>query len=269
MFSVFELVEGVDYDRIPSKSSKTHCIFAARQCISKKSDEVPDLIFAYECKASEEDVETAVFVKTGLRTPWIKDSFSTFMENYEKRVGIVTWELVPEAGRSIAEKEKCLKAALEYLEFKKIEVVRSFSFSFQAIDPNDDLIDDEEMSDHIYLDTGLKSEWYPHRVSDSEENAELSVNAELLNEELSVNEELSTNAELSNAEISVNAELSTNAEILNVELPVNEERVKPRIGRPPKPIICPDCNMVFKNSNDKNNHRQRGKCVANKNALKR
>ncbi len=97
------------------------------------------------------------------------------MKIYERKVGIITWELVPKAGRSIAEKEECLKAALDYLEFKKIKVVRSFrsfSFSFQAIDPNDDLIDDEKISDHIYLDTGFKSEWYPHRVSDCEENVE-------------------------------------------------------------------------------------------------
>ena len=95
MFHVFELVEGADYDTIPSKSSKMHCMLAARQCISKESDEIPDIIFAYGCKASEEDVEAAVFAKTGLRTPWIKDRFSTFMKNFEKRVGIVTWELVP------------------------------------------------------------------------------------------------------------------------------------------------------------------------------
>ncbi len=212
------------------------------------------------------------------------------MKNYERKIGIVTWELVPEAGRTIAEKEECLKAAFDYLEFKKIDLIRSFSFSFQAIDPNDDLIDDEEMADHIYLDTGFKSEWYTHRVSDCEENVELSTNMEVLNEKLPVNEELSTNVELSNeelstseevlneelfvnAELSTNAELSnveqsvseelsTNAELLNVELPVSEERVKPLIGRPPKPIICPDCNMVFKNSNDKNNHMQRGKYPA-------
>ena len=87
MFSVFELVECVDYDRIPSKSSKTHCMLASRQCISKESEEVPGILFAYGCKASEDDIETAVFAKTGLRTPWIKDTFSTFMKNFEKEQG--------------------------------------------------------------------------------------------------------------------------------------------------------------------------------------
>jgi hypothetical protein len=69
MFSVFELVEGPDYNNIPSKSSKMHCMLAARQCILKESDELPDIIFAYGCKASEEDAEVAVFAKTGLRNP--------------------------------------------------------------------------------------------------------------------------------------------------------------------------------------------------------
>jgi hypothetical protein len=209
-------------------------MLAARQCISKESDEVPDIILAYGCKATEDDIETAVFTKTGLRTPWIKDSFSAFMKNFEKRVGIVTWELVPEAGRSIAEKEECLKAALAYLEFKKIEVVRSFSFSFQAIDPNDDLIDDEEMSDHIYLDTGFKSEWYPHRVSDCEE-------------------------------------VSTLPTMPTIEVPLPTEPTMPttEVSLPTVPTmptaktyICPDCNMIFKNKYAKCDHKRRGKCSA-------
>ena len=69
MFSVFELVEGSYYDRFPSKFSKTHCMLAARQRISEESDEVPNIFFAYVCKASKDDVETAVFAKTGLQTP--------------------------------------------------------------------------------------------------------------------------------------------------------------------------------------------------------
>ncbi len=64
-----------------------HCILAARQCISKESEEVPDIIFAYVCEASEDGVETAVFAKTSLRTPWIKDTFSTFMKSFEKEPG--------------------------------------------------------------------------------------------------------------------------------------------------------------------------------------
>jgi len=238
MFSVFELVECVDYNRIPSKSSKMHCMLAARQFISKESDEVPDIVLAYGCKATEDDVEAAVFAKTCLRTPWIKDSFSAFMKNYERKDGIVTWELVPEAGRTIAEKEECLKAALNYLEFKKIELVRSFSFSFQAIDPNDDLIDDEEMSDHIYLDTGFKSEWYPHRVSDCEEVPTLPTPPTTLP---------------------------------TLPTPPTTVPTLPTLPTPPTTLptlppsnahVCPDCNMIFKDRHAKYDHKRRGKCSA-------
>jgi hypothetical protein len=228
-------------------------MLAARQCISKESDELPDIIFAYGCKASEEDVEAAVFAKTGLRTPWIKDSFSTFMKNFEKRIGIVTWELVPEAGRTIAEKEECLKAALDYLEFKKIELVRSFSFSFQAIDPNDDLIDDEEMADHIYLDTGFKSEWYPHRISDCEDVTEVTeVHCNMKSEVTEV-------TEIANNTITEVTEIANNT---ITEVTEVTEVAKRRIGRPPKPITCPDCNMVFRDKYAKRNHKRSGKCSA-------
>jgi hypothetical protein len=260
MFSVFELIEPIEehnYDRIPSKSSKMHCMLAARQCISIESEEVPDIIFAYGCKASEDDIETAVFAKTGLRTPWLKDSFSTFMKNFEKRVGIVTWELVPEAGRTIAEKEACLKAALDYLEFKKIEVVRSFSFSFQAIDPNDDLIDDEEMSDHIYLDTGFKSEWYPHRVSDCEEVPTLPTMPTI---EVSLPTVPTTEVPLLTEPTMPTTEVSMPTE---PTMPTTEVSM-PTVPTVPtaKTYICPDCNMIFKNKYAKCDHKRRGKCSA-------
>jgi hypothetical protein len=241
MFSIFELIEPIEehkYDTIPSKSSKMHCMLAARQCISKESDELPDIIFAYGCKASEEDVEATVFAKTGLRTPWIKDTFSTFMKNFEKRIGIVTWELVPEAGRTIGEKEECLKAALDYLEFKKIELVRSFSFSFQAIDPNDDLIDDEEMADHIYLDTGFKSEWYPHRISDCEEVPTLPTPPPTL------------------------PTLPTPPPTLpTLPTPPTTLPTLPTLPTP-NAHVCPNCNMIFKDRHAKYDHKRRGKCSA-------
>ena len=126
--SVFELVEGKNYVAIPSESSNMYCMLAAKQWISKKNDEVIDIIFAYICNASEEDVEAAVFAKTGLRTPWIQDYFSKFMKKFKRKVGILTWELVPEAGLMIAEKEACLKAALD--DKKK---VRSYSFRIKRL----------------------------------------------------------------------------------------------------------------------------------------
>ncbi len=75
------------------------------------------------------------------------------MKNFKKECGIITWEMVTEVGQTIATKETCLKAALTIYNSKNNEVIRSFSFSFQGIDPNADLIDVEEMPDHIYLDT--------------------------------------------------------------------------------------------------------------------
>ena len=52
------------------------------------------------------------------------------MEIFEDDAGIVTWELVPEAGRTIVEKLECLKAAVAYMAERKFDVVRSFYFSF-------------------------------------------------------------------------------------------------------------------------------------------
>ena len=52
------------------------------------------------------------------------------MEKFEDKAGIVIWEMVPEAGRTIMEKLECLKVAVGYMAERGFDVVRSFSFSF-------------------------------------------------------------------------------------------------------------------------------------------
>jgi hypothetical protein len=64
------------------------------------------------------------------------------MEKFEDKTGIVTWEMIPEVGRTIMEKLQCLKAAVAYVAKRKFDVFRSLSFSFQIADPDDEVDDD-------------------------------------------------------------------------------------------------------------------------------
>ena len=168
MFHFFELGEGDNYDVPPSKQSIALCMAIAKRRISKSTNiEIPDMICAYGCEATEEDVEAAVLAKTGLRTPWLKYTLTEFMQEFERKADIVTWEMVPEAGRTIAEKLECLKVAVAYMAERKFDVVRSFSFSFQIADPDDE-VDDDAIADMVYLETGIRTEWFPHKVEDTE-----------------------------------------------------------------------------------------------------
>ncbi len=47
------------------------------------------------------------------------------------------------------------------------DVVRSFSFSIEIVDP-DDGVDDEAIAYMIYFETGMHTERFPHRVGDTE-----------------------------------------------------------------------------------------------------
>ena len=168
MFHIYELGEGDNYDTPPSKPFLALCMAVAKRCLSKSTNiEIPDMICSYGCEATEEDVEAAVLEKTGLRTPWIKYTLAEFVQNFERKADIVTWEMVPEPNRTIAEKLACLKAAVAYVTFRGFGIVRSFSFSFQVADPEDE-IDDEAIADHVYLETGVRTEWYPFRVGDTD-----------------------------------------------------------------------------------------------------
>jgi len=105
IFHIFELTEGNNYDAPPSKASLTLCMAVAKRRLSKSTSiKIPDMICAYGCEATEEDVEAAVLKKTGLRTPWLEYTLHEFVEHFEDKAGIETWEMVPEAGRTIMEK---------------------------------------------------------------------------------------------------------------------------------------------------------------------
>ncbi len=79
------------------------------------------------------------------------------MQEFERKADIVTWEMVPETSRTIAEKLECLKVAVAYMAERKFDVVRSFSFSFQIADPDDE-VDDDAIADMVYLETGIRTE---------------------------------------------------------------------------------------------------------------
>ncbi len=53
-------------------------------------------------------------------------------------------------------------------------------------------------------------------------------------------------------------------ELEETEVSVTElelTKVKPHVGRPAPPIVCPTCNKVFKNRQEKYNHIKSGKCT--------
>ena len=62
---------------------------------------------------------------------------------------------------------ECLKAAVGYMAERKFDVISSFSFSFQIADPGDE-VNDGAIADAVYLETGIRTEWFPHRVGDME-----------------------------------------------------------------------------------------------------
>jgi hypothetical protein len=99
MFHIFELGEGNKYDVPPSKTSLALCMAVAKRCLSKSTNiEILDMICANGSKATEENVEVTVLEITGMRTPWLKYTLPELMEKFEDKAGIVTWEMVLEAG---------------------------------------------------------------------------------------------------------------------------------------------------------------------------
>ena len=99
MFHFFELAEGDNYDAPPSKASLALCMAVAKCRLSKSTNiEIPDMISAYGCEATEENVEATVLEKTGLRTPWLKYTLHEFVEHSEDKAGIVTYEGVSGGG---------------------------------------------------------------------------------------------------------------------------------------------------------------------------
>jgi hypothetical protein len=125
IFHIFELGEGDKYDVSPSKASLALCMAVATRCLPKSTNiEIPDTICAYGSEATEEDVEAAVLEKTRLRTPWLKYTLPEFMEKFEDKASIVTWEMVPEDGRTIMEKLHCLEDAVAYMAKRRFDVVR-------------------------------------------------------------------------------------------------------------------------------------------------
>jgi hypothetical protein len=192
--------------------------------------------------ATEEGVEAAVLEKTGLRTPWLKYTLHEFVEQFEDKAGIVTWEMVPEAERTIMEKLECIKAAFAYMAERKFDVVRSFSFSFQIADPDDE-VDDDAIADAVYLETGIGTEWFPHRPGDTPRPA--------------TTKELPTLPTLSTAP--AEEELPTlPAAPAEEELPA-----LPTLPTLPTtyPFICPKCKKVLKNKHAKIDRKRRGKCI--------
>jgi len=157
MFHIFELAKGDNYDAPPSKASLALCMAVAKRLLSKSTNvEITDMICSYGCEATEEDVEAAALEKTGLRTPWLKFTLHESVESFEDKAGIVTWEMVPEVDRTIMEKLECLKVAVGYMAERGFDVVPSFSFSFQIVDPDDE-VDDDAIADMVYLETGIRT----------------------------------------------------------------------------------------------------------------
>jgi hypothetical protein len=62
---------------------------------------------------------------------------------------------------------ECFKVAVGYMAERGFDVVRSFSFSIEIVDP-DDGVDDEAIAYMIYFETGMHTERFPHRVGDTE-----------------------------------------------------------------------------------------------------
>ncbi len=124
MFHMFELGEGDKHDVPSFKASLALCMVVDKRSLSKSTNiEIPDMICAYDSAATEEDVEAAVLKKIGLRAPWLKYTLPDFVEKFEDSAGIVTWEMVPEAGRTIMEKLECLKADVVDMAKRRFNVV--------------------------------------------------------------------------------------------------------------------------------------------------
>jgi hypothetical protein len=53
-------------------------------------------------------------------------TIAIMFQKFEHKAGIVTWEMVQEAGRTTAEKLECLKVAIGYMAERGFDIVRSF-----------------------------------------------------------------------------------------------------------------------------------------------
>ncbi len=65
---------------------------------------------------------------------------------------------------------KCLKDAVAYMAERRFDEVRTFSCSFHIADP-DDKVNDDAIADAVYLETGMHTEWFPHKMGDTEKPA--------------------------------------------------------------------------------------------------
>jgi hypothetical protein len=106
-------------------------------------------------------------------------------------------------------------------------VVRSFSFCFQIVDPDDE-VDDDAIADAVYLETIIHHEWFPHRPGDTPKPA--------------TTKELPTVPTMPTA-------------------PAEEELPTMPTMPTTYPFICPKCKKVLKNKHAKSDHTRRGKCI--------
>ncbi len=134
----------------------------------------------------------------------------------------MTWEMVPEANRTIMKKLEYLKAAVAYMAKRRFDVVRSFSFLFQIVDPDDD-VDYDAIAEAVYRKTGIGTERFPHRSGDTpkpvkpkpEAKSELEAKSGL-----EAKSEFPVKSELEETESETKSELEANSEL--------EAKSKPR-----------------------------------------
>ena len=118
----------------------------------------------------------------------------------------------------------------------------------------------------VYLETGIRTEWSPHKVGDTEKPVTTKlppVNTQLppVTKDLPP---VATKLPPMATEFPVTTKLppvATQLPPVATDLPPVTSKAKNKIGRPTRPIVCPACKRVFKNIHKKSNHFRRGKCI--------
>ncbi len=138
--------------------------------------------------------------------------------------------MVPEAGRTIAEKLECLKVAVAYMAKRRFDVVRSFSFSFQIVDLDDE-VDDDAIAEAVYREPGIGTEWFPHRAGDTPKPVTTETTLDIVTTQDS-------------ATVATQNSTITDESVCVI-----------------RTYTCPMCKKSFKNKHAKYIHVGRGKCI--------
>ena len=160
---------------------------------------------------------------------------------------------------TVDERYTAIEAACQFAESLGYAPTPNSSVSFHVEDP-DDMLDDEDVSAHVFQSTGIRTCWYPVRLDEMDCDLPEDLAEDLAAMQVDKTDKVAVNS-LETPPLAVNSLETPPLAVNSLE---TKKSPAPKTRGPYKKHInhlkCEVCGVTFKNSDAKHNHYRRKKC---------